>query len=48
MEHVNAWKAAVTAVLGAITALCGWMGWLVSGNNSIKENSEKGDKTWNC
>ena len=31
MEHVNAWKAAVTAVLGALTALWGWMGWLVIG-----------------
>ena len=31
MEHVNAWKAAVTAVFGALTALWGWMGWLVIG-----------------
>ena len=31
MEHVNAWKAAVTAVLGAMTALWGWLGWLVLG-----------------
>ena len=31
MEHVNAWKAAVTAVFGAMTALWGWLGWLVFG-----------------
>ena len=31
MERVDAWKAAVTAVLGALTALWGWMGWLVVG-----------------
>ena len=31
MEHVNAWKAAVKTVLGAMTALWGWLGWLVLG-----------------
>lgn len=31
MENINAWKAAVTAVLGALTALWGWFGWLVLG-----------------
>ena len=29
MDRVNAWKAAVTALLGALTSLWGWMGWLV-------------------
>lgn len=29
MEHVNHFKAAVTAVLGLLTALWGWFGWLV-------------------
>ncbi len=29
MEHVNHIKAAVTAVLGLLTALWGWFGWLV-------------------
>ena len=29
MEHVNTWKAAVTAALGALTALWGWFGWLI-------------------
>ena len=29
MENINAWKAACTALLGALTALWGWMGWLV-------------------
>ena len=31
MERINAWKAAFTALLGALTALWGWMGWLVVG-----------------
>jgi toxin secretion/phage lysis holin len=31
MDRINAWKAAVTAFLGALTALWGWMGWLVIG-----------------
>ena len=31
MENINAWKAAVTAVLGALTALWGGFGWLVLG-----------------
>ena len=29
MEHINGFKAAVVAVLGCLTALWGWMGWLV-------------------
>lgn len=29
MDHVNRIKAAVTAVLGLLTALWGWFGWLV-------------------
>ena len=28
MDKINAWKAAVTALLGALTALWGWFGWL--------------------
>ena len=31
MDRINAWKAACTALLGALTALWGWMGWLVVG-----------------
>ena len=31
MERINAWKAAFTALLGALTALWGWMGWLIVG-----------------
>ena len=30
-EHINAWKAAFTAVLGGLTALWGWLGWLLLG-----------------
>lgn len=29
MEHVNRFKAVVTAVVGALTALWGWFGWFV-------------------
>ena len=29
MEHINGFKAAVAAVVGCLTALCGWFGWLV-------------------
>ena len=29
MEHVNGFKAAVVGVLGCLTALWGWFGWLV-------------------
>ena len=29
MEHINGMKAAVAAVLGCLTALWGWFGWLV-------------------
>lgn len=29
MEHINAFKAAITAILAALTALWGWFGWLV-------------------
>lgn len=29
MEHVNAFKAALSAILAALTALWGWFGWLV-------------------
>ena len=29
MENINAFKATVTAVLVALTALWGWFGWLV-------------------
>lgn len=28
MEHINGFKATVTAVLAALTALWGWVGWL--------------------
>ena len=31
MERVHAFKAAVTALAGCLTALWGWMGWLVVG-----------------
>lgn len=31
MEHVNGFKAAVTAVVAVLTALWGWLGWLVVG-----------------
>lgn len=31
MEKINEWKLALTALLGALTALWGWMGWLVVG-----------------
>ena len=31
MERINAFKAACTAMLGALTALWGWLGWLVVG-----------------
>lgn len=31
MERINAWKAAVTAAIGCLTALWGWMGWLIIG-----------------
>ena len=29
MEHINGIKAAVVGVLGCLTALWGWFGWLV-------------------
>ena len=29
MDHINGFKAAVAAVLGCLTALWGWFGWLV-------------------
>ena len=29
MEHINGFKAAVAAMLGGLTALWGWFGWLV-------------------
>lgn len=29
MEHINGFKAAVVGVLGCLTALWGWFGWLV-------------------
>lgn len=29
MDRINAFKAACTALLGALTSLWGWMGWLV-------------------
>ena len=29
MEHINGFKTAVAAVLGGLTALWGWFGWLV-------------------
>jgi len=29
MNEINAYKAAVTAFLGGLTAIWGWMGWLV-------------------
>lgn len=31
MDTVSGWKAAVAAVIGALTGLWGWMGWLVFG-----------------
>jgi len=30
-QNINAWKAGVTAAVGALTALWGWLGWLVAG-----------------
>ena len=29
MEHINGFKAALAAVIGCLTALWGWFGWLV-------------------
>ena len=29
MEHINGIKGTITAVLGCLTALWGWFGWLV-------------------
>ena len=29
MENINAFKAAITAILAAMTALWGWFGWIV-------------------
>ena len=29
MEHINGFKAAVASVVGCLTALWGWFGWLV-------------------
>ena len=29
MDHINAFKATVTAILSAMTALWGWFGWVV-------------------
>lgn len=31
MEHVNKFKAAIAALTGTLTALWGWLGWLVMG-----------------
>lgn len=31
METIDAWKMALAAVIGALTGLWGWMGWLVIG-----------------
>ena len=31
MDGINAFKAAVSAVVAALTALWGWFGWLVVG-----------------
>lgn len=31
MEHITTIKAAIAAVIGCLTALWGWMGWLVVG-----------------
>ncbi|MCI8538110.1 MAG: phage holin family protein [Oscillospiraceae bacterium] len=31
MEHVNRWKGAFAGFLGTLTALWGWLGWLVLG-----------------
>ena len=31
VDHINAWKATVTAILGGLTALWGWFGWLLLG-----------------
>lgn len=31
LNHVKAWKAAGTALLGGLTAFWGWLGWLVVG-----------------
>ena len=30
-QHINTWKAAISAVLGLLTGLWGWLGWLVVG-----------------
>lgn len=30
-ERIDAWKVAVTAIVGSLTALWGWLGWLVLG-----------------
>lgn len=31
MEEIQKWKAAITGLLGGLTALWGWFGWLVAG-----------------
>ena len=31
MEHIHGWKGAFAAFVGALTALWGWLGWLVVG-----------------
>ena len=31
MENIDVWKASVIAVIGALTGLWGWFGWLVIG-----------------
>ena len=31
MEQIQKWKAAITGLLGGLTALWGWFGWLVAG-----------------
>ena len=30
-QHINTWKAAISAALGLLTGLWGWLGWLVVG-----------------
>ena len=35
MDHINGFKAAVAAVLGCLTALWGWFGWLVVARDGL-------------
>ena len=60
MEHINGFKAAVAAVVGCLTALWGWFGWLVvawvvcmlldygTGTAAALRAGEWSSKPWGC